>query len=299
MDIGRLRALRELSIRKTMAAVADALHVSPSAVSQQISLLEQEVGIDLVERRGRGVNLTIAGEMLVERANRIFLELESARADMAELKEVVAGEIRVAAFPSVAAALLPKTMRALGGTHPQLTVQFDEMEPEEGINALRSWQTDVALVDDLNVPPALLDPGIELMPLMEDVFNVMMSSEHPLADRDEVRLGDLKHERWVIDTASVSYTNVLTQACRKAGYVPDIIGRCKGFEVAHAMIREGCGIAIFPELRASVDLKDARFCRLVPEIRRKISVAFRKGEKKSPALQAFLLCLTTQAKDFQ
>lgn len=299
MDIGRLRALRELAIRKTMAAVAEALHVSPSAVSQQISLLEQEVGIDLVERRGRGVNLTIAGRMLVERANRIFLELESARADMAELKEVVAGEIRVAAFPSVAAALIPKTMRALGHAHPQLIVQFDEMEPEEGINALRSWQTDVALIDDLNVPPALLDPGIELMPLLEDVFNVMMSPDHRLADREEISLSDLMEERWVIDTASLSYTSVFSQACQSAGFVPNIIGRCKGFEVALALIRGGCAIAIFPELRASFDLKDAQVCRLVPEIRRKISIAFRKGEKKSPALQAFLQCLRQEADNLR
>ncbi|WP_260955734.1 LysR family transcriptional regulator [Pseudomonas citri] len=299
MDIGRLRALRELSIRKTMAAVADALHVSPSAVSQQIALLEEEVGIDLVERRGRGVNLTIAGRMLVERANRIFSELESARADMAELKEVVAGELRVAAFPSVAAALIPKTIRALRETYPRLSVQFDEMEPEEGINALRSWQTDVALIDDLNVPHSLLDPGIEIIPLIEDVFNVMMSPDHHIAHREEVRLADLSEERWVIDTASGTYTNLLTSACQNAGYTPNIVARCKGFEVAIALIRDGCAIAIFPELRASFELKDARVCRLVPEIRRRISVAFRKGEKKSPALQAFIQRIYEQAADFR
>ncbi|WP_095054761.1 LysR family transcriptional regulator [Pseudomonas sp. Irchel s3b2] len=299
MDIGRLRALRELSIRKTMAAVAEALHVSPSAVSQQISLLEQEVGIDLVERRGRGVNLTIAGRMLVERANRIFTELESARADMAELKEVVAGELRVAAFPSVAAAFIPKTIRALSATHPQLIVQFDEMEPEEGLNALRSWQTDVALIDDLNIPPGLLDPGIETIPLIEDVFNVMMSPNHRLAHMEEVTLGDLSDEHWVIDTASSTYTRVLTDACQNAGFTPNIIARCKGFEVTLSLIREGCAIAIFPELRASFDLQDARVCRLVPEIRRRISVAFRRGEKKSPALQAFIQSIYAHATDFR
>lgn len=298
MDIGRLRALRELAVRKTMAAVAEALHVSPSAVSQQIALLEEEVGIDLVERRGRGVNLTIAGLRLVERANRIFAELESARADMAELKEVVAGELRVAAFPSVAAALLPKTIQRLQASHPQLEVLFDEMEPEEGINALRSWQTDIALIDDLNVPHSLLDPSVEVIPLIEDVFNVMMSPDHPLAHREEVTLEELNGERWVIDTASVTYTHVLTQACQQAGYSPHIIARCKGFEVTLALIREGCAIAIFPELRARFDLQDARVCRLVPQIRRRIFVAFRKGEKKSPALQALVQALFEQVAAF-
>jgi DNA-binding transcriptional LysR family regulator len=116
---------------------------------------------------------------------------------------------------------------------------------------------------------------------------------------EEVTLGDLSGEHWVIDTASSTYTRVLTDACQNAGFTPDIIARCKGFEVTLALIREGCAIAIFPELRASFDLQDARVCRLVPEIRRRISVAFRKGEKKSPALQAFIQSIYAHATDFR
>jgi DNA-binding transcriptional LysR family regulator len=299
VDISKLRALRELAVRKTMAAVAEAMHVSPSAVSQQISILEQEVGIDLVERRGRGVELTIAGKKLVERANRIFEELESARADMAELKKVVAGDIRVAAFPSVAAALIPKTIQALRATHPQLEVLFEEMEPEESMNALRSWQTDIALIDDLNVPLGLLDPSIQITPLVEDVFNVMMSPDHKLAGMEQVTWADLESELWVMDTASSTYTRMLTEACQQAGYMPKIMARCKGFEVTSALIREGCAIAIFPGLRARYDMQGARVCRLEPEIRRRISIAFRRGEKRSPAIKVFIECLEQRAAQFR
>lgn len=296
MDVGRLRALRELSVRKTMAAVAEALYVSPSAVSQQISLLEQEAGIELIERRGRGVELTVAGRQLVERANRIFAELESARADIAELKKVVSGELRVAAFPSVAAALMPRTIRDLRRLHPQLVLQFDEMEPEEALTALRSWQTDVALIDDLNVPPGALDPNIAVLPLMEDVFNVMMARDHRLAGQASVTLEDLRGKSWVSDTASATYARMLTEACQEAGFTPNIIARCKGFEVSIAMIREGCAIAILPGLRGSLDLEDVWVCRLAPEIRRRISIAYRKGEKRSPALQAFITQISAQAR---
>ncbi|RII76811.1 LysR family transcriptional regulator [Pseudomonas monteilii] len=299
MDISKLRALRELAVRKTMAAVAEAMHVSPSAVSQQISLLEQEAGIDLVERRGRGVDLTIAGKKLVERANRIFEELESARADMAELKKVVAGDLRIAAFPSVAAVLMPKTIQTLHATHPRLEVLFEEMEPEEGMNALRSWQTDIALIDDLNVPPGLLDPSIEITPLIEDVFNVMMSPGHRLAGMETVTWKDLEHEQWVMDTASSTYTRMLTDACQKSGYTPNIIARCKGFEVTHALVSEGCAIAILPGLRARTDMQGTRICRMEPEMRRSISVAYRKGEKKSPALKVFIQCLEQHAAEFR
>jgi len=296
MDFARLRTLRELSIRKTMAAVAEALRVSPSAVSQQIAQLEDETGIALIERRGRGVSLTSAGQKLVERAERIILELESARADIAELKKVVAGELRVAAFPSVAAALIPGTVRELLARHPQLTVPFDEMEPIESLPALRSWQIDVAIIDDLNVPPGALDPNVETIPLMEDVFNVMVSKDHRLAQQPAVALKQLRDERWAIDTASPAYTRMLTEACQAAGFNPNIVARCKGFEVTIALIREGYGISILPGLRASHDLEDVWVCKLRPEIRRKISLAFRKGEKRSPALQAFVGQIRSQAR---
>lgn len=294
MDLSRLRALRELSVRKTMAAVAEALFVSPSAVSQQISLLEQELGVSLIERRGRGVSLTVAGDQLVQRADRIFAELEAARADIAEIKKIIAGELRVAAFPSVAAFLIPPTIRELMRLNPRLVVQFDEMEPEESLSALRSWQTDVAIIDDLNVPPGALDPNFETVPLIEDVFNVMVSHKHRLAERPTITLEDLRDERWVIDTASGTYTKMLTDACLSAGFNPQITARCKGFEVTVAMIREGVAISILPGLRASHDLEDVWVCRLTPEIRRKISLAFRRGEKRSPALQAFVAQVTAQ-----
>lgn len=296
MDLGRLRALRELSVRKTMAAVAEAMYVSPSAVSQQISLLEQELGIDLIERRGRRVELTIAGHNLVRRVDRIFAEIESARADIAELKQVIAGDLRVAAFPSVAAAIIPGTIRSLHNAHPRLTIHFDELEPEESLAALRSWQTDVALIDDLNVPPGALDPNIETLPLLEDVFNVMVGLDHPLAERATVTLAELREDRWVIDTASSTYTRMLTDACQATGFTPNILARCKGFEVSIALIKAGCAIAFLPGLRASHDLEDVWVCRVQPEIRRRISVAFRKGEKRSPALQAFLAQIRVQAK---
>jgi len=296
LDIGRLRALRELSIRKTMLAAADALRVSPSAVSQQIALLEKEVGIELIERRGRGVIITAAGQRLVERVERILIELESARAEIAESKTVISGELRVAAFPSVAAALIPKVVHELLRLHPQLTVQFDEMEPAESLSALRSWQTDVAIIDDLNVPHGVIDPNIETIALTEDVFNVMVSRHHHLAERPTVTLRELRDERWAIDTASSTYTRMLSDACQAEGFKPNIIARCKGFEVTISMIREGYGISMLPGLRASHDLEDVWVCKLVPEIRRKISLAFRKGEKHSPALKAFLAQMIGQAK---
>lgn len=82
---------------------------------------------------------------------------------------------------------MPSTFTALGKLHQQLQVQFDEMEPEEALTALRGWQTDVALIDDLNTPPGLLDANIAIIPLMEDVFNVVLPLQHVLAEKRKSR----------------------------------------------------------------------------------------------------------------
>ncbi|MGI0528315.1 LysR substrate-binding domain-containing protein [Rhizobium giardinii] len=297
MDLGRLRTLRELSIRKTMAAVSEALYVSPSAISQQLTLLEQEVGAPLIERRGRGVALTAAGQVLVEHAERVFSELETAKADIQRLENLVAGEIRIAAFPSVAAAIMPSAIRNLKRQHPLLNIGFDEMEPEESLSALRTWQTDIAIIDDLNVLAGALDPGIETVPLAEDVFLVMMGREHPLAEKTDVTLNELRDESWVIDTASSNYTSMITQACQGSGFDPRIVARCKGFEVSVALIREHCGISILPGLRASRDLTDVEVRPLKPEIRRRISLAFRKGQGHSPLIRAVVLACHQRAAE--
>ncbi|AWM29328.1 LysR substrate-binding domain-containing protein [Sinorhizobium fredii] len=154
--------------------------------------------------------------------------------------------------------------------------------------ALRSWQTDVAIIDDLNILPGVLDSNMETIPLLDDVFHVMMGKGHRLAGRDYVTLPDLKEERWIIDTASSTYTRMLTEACQGIGFDLQIMARCKGFEVSVARIRSHAGISILPGLRASHDLQDVQVRPLQPEIRRKISLAFRKGQGRSPALRAFV-----------
>lgn len=288
MEFARLRTLRELSLRKTMASVADALRISPSAVSQQITMLESEVGVELVERRGRGVHLTPAGECLVAHAGRVMAVLQEAKTDLAELKRVVAGELRIAAFPSAAASLIPPTMIALAQAYPALQTTFVEMEPMEGLAALRAWQTDVALVDDLTTsghPPEL---GIETIHILNDDLYVLMTASNPLASRSFVTLSDLRDQRWALDTTADDYSGVLTRACRETGFDPVLNGSCQGFEVVHAMVAAGCSITIQPGLRVLRNPTGLCIKELRPTIRRKIAVAYRKSEIRIPAVKIFV-----------
>ena len=275
-------------MRQTMAAVAEALRVSPSAVSQQIAQLEAEAGLQLIERRGRRVRLTQAGHRLVAHAERIIAALEDAKTELAEMKQVVAGELRVAAFSSVAAALIPQVMKALERRHSQLSIVLEEMEPVDSLAALRGWQTDVALIDDLTVPAGAPEPNIERTPILEDQLYAVLPKGHPLAGRARIAIADLRAERWAMDTAFNTYSDVIINACRAAGFDPMVNGKCSGFEVVQPLIEQGCSVAVLPGLRLRG--RAGRFCikKLAPEIRRKVFVAVRRGERRHPALAAFL-----------
>ncbi|WP_189052454.1 LysR family transcriptional regulator [Aliidongia dinghuensis] len=288
MDFGRLRTLRELSLRKTMSSVAEALLISPSAVSQQIALLEDEVGISLVERRGRGVRLTPAGERLVEHAGKVIGIIEEAKTDLAELKRTVAGELRVSAFPSVAASLIPRTMKALADRFPDLVTTFDELEPMDSLAALRAWRIDVAIVDDLSTASGFPEGTVEMHHLLDDSLFVLLPLDHRFSGDDTVSLGELSGEKWALDTSSSTYTGVIVGACRDAGFDPTINGHCHGFEVVRALIAAGCSISIIPGLRGRDYIGDLCMKEIRPRIVRGIFLAYRRGEKRNPAIAAFI-----------
>ena len=287
MDFVRLRTLRELSLRTTMAAVADALHLSPSAVSQQIAQLEDELQVELVERRGRGVLLTAAGKRLVAHVERITAVIEEAKTEMAQMRSVVAGELRVAAFPSVATVSIPKTIQLLERQHPHLVVVFSELEPIDGLAALRSWQVDLAVIDDLTLRGVLPVAGIETQKLGIDQLLVMLPKTHRLARKKSVSLADLKDERWALD-ARGTYSDTIVEACMKAGFRPMINGNCNGFPAIAGMVASGCSVSVMPGLRVLSNRGDFRVAKLDPPIVRTIQVAYHEGAQRSPAISAFI-----------
>ncbi|RDU97214.1 LysR family transcriptional regulator [Trinickia dinghuensis] len=288
MDVGRLQALRELARCGTIAAAADALFLTPSAVSQQIAQLQDEAGVKLTERVGRGVRLTPAGQALVAHAERIMVVLDEARSEMAQLRQEIAGELRVAAFPSVASAVLPETVKALQQAFPRLEVVLEEMEPVDGLAALRSWRTDIALIDDLSIVLGENNESVGLVPLAEDVLHVVLAAGHALSRKASLSVADLKHETWAIDSTSSVFGDFIASLCRRAGYEPRTNAKCRGFEMVGAMVASGCSVSIVPGLRQTRPLAGIAWVKLRPEVRRKIYVAFRRGERKHPAVNAFV-----------
>lgn len=288
MDVNRLKALREVARCGTMAAAAEALSLTPSAISQQIAQLEEEADVALTERLGRGVRLTPAGEALVAHTERIMVVLDEARSELAQLKREVAGELRVAAFPSVASAVMPGVIKALRAVLPRLQIVLDEMEPANGLAALGSWRADVALVDDLSVLIGKNRDSYGFVPLAEDALYVLLPAGHELARRAALTVSDLQRLDWALDSTSSAFADFVANLCRRAGFEPRLNARCKGFEMVAAMVRSGASVSIVPGLRLLGPLPGTKAVRLRPDVRRKISAAYRRGERRHPAVTAFL-----------
>lgn len=288
MDFARLRALRELSNRQTMTAVADVLCLTPSAVSQQLAQLEAEVGVPLTERRGRGVKLTHAGEVLVGHVERVLTVLDEARSELAQIRQEIAGTLRVAAFATAAAALLPPVILALRAAYPRLQITLVEMEPAEGLAALGSWSADIAIVDDLSGRPASSGRAVRQVPLIDDELHVVMSRDHRLARKKTLGLAELRDEAWALDSATSVYGEFVLGLCRRAGYAPRVSAECLGSEIIAAMVASGCAISIIPGLRLGQMRGTFAAVPLRPKVHRHISVAFRQGERTHPAIRVFV-----------
>jgi len=288
LDFFRLRTLRELSRRETMAAVADALGISSSAVSQQIAQLEDEVGITLVERRGRGVTLTPAGQRLVVHADRIFAVVEEAKTDIAELQNIVAGDLRIAAQPSAASSFIPAAMRQLATDHPYLDIVLTTMGPAEGVAALRAWQADIVVSDDIAFDPRTLEGTADTLFLCRDQLHVLLPVGHRLEGEPVIELGQLKDERWTLVAAASPYSIAIRQACRDLGFDPVMSGFSDSFEVIFALVEAGCSISVMPGL-ALRDFGGALVVKpLAPAVYRGIHAITRRGEGRNPKIAAVL-----------
>src|SRR3954467_3009337 len=183
LDVRRLRLLRELSARGTIGAVAQSLSYSPSAVSQQLAQLEKEAGVPLLERAGRNVRLTAAGQTPRGAADALLARMEEAEAELEATAELITGTVRVAAIQSAGLYLLAPALRRLSAAHPALRVEVTDAEPETTMPALALGSLDLVLGDEYPFLPRPPDPRLDVEPLLAERFRVMLPREHPLAAR--------------------------------------------------------------------------------------------------------------------
>jgi DNA-binding transcriptional LysR family regulator len=255
LDVRRLRTLREVALHGTIRAAAESLSFTPSAVSQQLSALERDLGYELLERRGRSVHLTAAGRLLAERAETILAELADAEAEA----RTVAGEqepaVRVASFASAAATIVAEAVRGNG-----LRAHIVEVDPRLGLARLRAGEVDVAILWEYDFVPLRIGGAVELEPLLDDPVHVVLPRSHPAAGETTVELADFADEAWIDSTDASSCHPFLTRACLAAGFEPRVAAETNDHRTLHHLIASGVGLALIP-LLSQLDLPAALVAR--------------------------------------
>ncbi|MER7753994.1 LysR substrate-binding domain-containing protein [Kitasatospora sp. NPDC097643] len=284
LDVRRLRLLRELAHLGTIAAVAEALSFSPSAVSQQLSVLEKEAGVPLLERTGRRVALTPAGRNLVRHAESVLALLEQAGAELAHARQGLAGPLRIGTYPSAARAIIPAVLAELASWHPGLEPMVTEVDPAGVAAALRAGELDVALVHEYDLVPADPEPGLAVT---RPVFTEPMY----LAARTPGTVAEQRTAPWIMSPPGTLCHGMAVRACESAGFAPRIRHQIDDFATVLALVAAGQGVALIPHLGTANPPPGVVLTRL--PMYRRTRAAFRAGAGSHPAISAFVSALHT------
>ncbi|WP_052229902.1 LysR family transcriptional regulator [Streptomyces sp. CT34] len=245
-DIKKLRILRTLQELGTVTAAAEALHMTPSAVSQQLTGLARSLGVTLLEAHGRRVRLTAAAQLVLRHAEEVFAQLERADAELLGFLQGEAGQVRVGAFSTAIPALVVPAVQELRGTHPGLAVAVREAEAEAAYELLAEGSVDLALSLAAHAPTPR-DPKFTRVSLLADPLDVALPAGHPLAAAPGLRLADLAGEPWIFGSSG-PWSQITTTACENAGFVPEQAHAAADWSAIWAMVAAGMGVALVPRM---------------------------------------------------
>jgi DNA-binding transcriptional LysR family regulator len=274
LDLRRLRLLRELHERGTIAAVADALQFTPSAVSQQLAMLERETGVKLLERAGRGVRLTDPALVLAAHADALLERAALAEADLAAAAGTVAGRARIAGFQSVALRIAMPAIEALARDAPRLRCELVEAEPEDALPALALGDLDLVIGDEWRHQPWRLPKGLERRELLRDPVHLVVPAGRPGAT-----LGDFAQAPWVTGHPGMAWEEMTRRTCRLyGGFEPDIRHRANDATISLELVGRGLAVTLLPELvrpgrHPGVELRPTEVARTIWAVTRATDAA--------------------------
>lgn len=295
-DLRKLHILRTLREQGTVTATAEALRMTPSAVSQQLTNLAKQLGVPLLEAQGRRVRLTDAARLVLRHAEAVFEQLERADAELAAYAHGEVGEVRVGAFSTAVPALVVPAVRALRAPHPGVSVRVREAEAGEAYELLGAGEVDLALSLAAQAPTAV-DPRFTRVPLVADPLDVALPRDHALACASELRLADLAGEDWIFG-GSGPWSDITRGACEAAGFTPHQGHSAAGWTAILAMVEAGMGVALVPRMaavpREGVVMRELGADRPV----RHVVAAVRKGSEAGAAVGRVLEALRGVAARF-
>jgi DNA-binding transcriptional LysR family regulator len=298
LHLERLQALHAVSTFGSVTGAAEALRLTPSAVSQQLGKLQRDVGQRLIEPYGRGVRLTPAGALLAERAHAILSEVENAESELDRQRSQVIGDLEIAGFATAARAILPQTVARLRTQHERLKLRVSERQPDEAIRLVVAGHLDIALVNDWMNAPLLLPDGVQRVLIMNDPVDLAVPADHPLAQRTSVELTELCAEPWITWPYGAICHEWLTQTLRQNGLAPEVTHTAEEHQTQLAMVAAGLGVAVMPRLgRGSTE--GVSIVTLKPAFSRQIYAIWRTLASERPAIAVTISAIREVADELQ
>ncbi|MGP3923672.1 LysR family transcriptional regulator [Streptomyces sp. 8N616] len=281
-DSRHIKTFHEVVRAGSYSAAARSLGYTQPAITQQMKALERAVGTPLFTRVGRVMRLTEAGEALARHADVILDSLATAQQQIGAIARLRSGRVKVCAFPSAAATLIPEAMARLAAGHPGVRLELLEGEPPESLQRVVRGECDIALAFTYPGLHAEVPEELAEIRLMEDLLTVLLPTGHPLARRRAVHLRDLADERWIAGCPRCS-ANFL-HACAEEGFVPDIAFTTDDNLVVQSMVAAGVGVAMMPALVLSFLCHEKVTGRAVePHARRQVSAYVLRDHLRIPA----------------
>jgi len=294
LDPRRLRALREVDARGSIAAAAQALGYTASAVSQSIAAMERYLDLQLLERTSRGVTLTPAGVRLVEHADVVLAHLDAAEREARALRTHDAEiSLTMATFAS-GVDLVVRAASELAKARPNTELRVVEADPGYSLPELRSGKVDVALTYVNEGLPTEPPAWMEEMPLLTEPVLAVLPEDHPLAGRDAIRLVELAGERFIAEPAADHRPFTLV-ACHAAGFEPQIAGYSSDFGLTTALVARGGAVALIPRMALREPASVAALTLSEPKLTRRVFAATRVGNARVPGVAALLGALRRAA----
>ncbi len=299
LDVRRMTVLAAVIDSGSMTAAAETLSYTTSAVSQQLSRLEKEVGQPLLQRQPRGIVPTEAGLVLADHARRIGRQLAAAEADLAQVAGLRRGRLTVGTFPTVGGSLLALAVSRFRTAHPGVRLSVRSARLDRLTEMLDSGEADLSLLWDYawnRVDPE----AYALTHLLDDPTMLIVSADHPLAERKRVDMADLAAEEWVVREPDHPVAEVLERSCRAAGFSPRIAFHANDYQEAQAMVSVGLGIALAPRTAVTNPHPDVRVISLGSTApARRILLARRRERVPAPAEAAMVRVFTDVARTYQ
>ncbi|HEX7254771.1 MAG TPA: LysR family transcriptional regulator [Gaiellaceae bacterium] len=299
IDPRRLALLREVVRHGSFSRAAHALFLTQPAVSRQIAKLEQEAGVRLLERTPRGLQLTEAGRVALDRAEAIAGQLAAAEAELEAIATLGAGRLRLCAFPTAASTLVLEAIRIFRARHPGVELSFLEAGTRAAIQRLRSGDVDLALAFRERGEPAPASwEGLHAEHLLVDPLYVAVAEDHSLAGKDAIRLRDLRDEGW-IQAVQAGPTGITYRACVAAGFEPRIVHLSDHAPITQGLVAAGVGVTLISSLSVPQARNDIAIRPLKPSgPERDVFAVSLPGALRPPAITAMVEILRELAPSY-